>query len=665
MKREISEDEIASLMAILLLGFSSLAIVVLIVCAWCAWRQRRSIAELQQLLQAERDRVTRLPESMRHGSSIFNSPPLRAQFGLWEVEAGSDEKFYLGSGYRDLNTLVTCQHVVDGQRSKTQLWLSTSDGKYTKLADDKYPFADGRQSGRWTVLATDVVAMPYDQAIVGLTQASIGPVSGKVMAMCISPKGNGSASIGILDAAPPEHGFATLVYQGSTNSGMSGGVYASGPQVVGLHAGGGTSNYGFASSYIRNRVVRYENTGPNGEYKKPESSEFQALLRALQGARGKDWTVKDTGYPDEVEVRVGGRYFMVDRDDWNDYMDEYHDLEDYDPEDRMGGYNPKQGRRARRKANYVEYARPDREFATDADMDDWYGRVLDQYRDTDETYAADYSDTYRKPEGNDRMEVDQESDDDVKSENSNGSQNTAGPSVTQEDLTIVQQEITAKTQSTIDSMLTVIAGLEQRVKQLQDRLETISSSEKKPYEDFIKSVNQKLDRLSENSVKPTRYALDVPQSCQQKKDSESGLNTASGNATLLPPQDSASSNPRVQLVSPWDGMESDLRKLTEWRSSMNSSAPSFAGLQQKWAEDNGISPGQLAIMLANLRNKAKRLKNKAKKARVTGELEAQIVKIQERSARTYQLVPKSPYLPTTSKSSLKMSPSKQQKLRQA
>lgn len=596
------DDTVAETIVAVATVTAMVVVVVLCVCAWIMVRNRQTLAQLRRELEAERARVVRLPESTRPASQMFAARPLTCQFGLWECETEATVRTYLGGGYLDKGVLVTCHHVLEMQRENTQLWLSNSIGEMFKLFDSK-PVVEQAPCDGWTLIASDIVVMPKPLNISSLTEAKVGPVDGKLMVTCMSTLRKGQASVGMLEVAPIEHGFATLVYHGSTQAGMSGGVYTSGVHVVGVHAGGGTVNYGFATSFIRVRIERFLRTTKDGVERRPESSEYEAIRRMLKVARKGDWDVHNIGNPDEVELRVNGRYFSIDREEWARMQEEMYEEEDTSYwEDKLPELEPtRMGRRARARYNRPQFQR--------ADLGIW---------------EQEWEAIQRCPEGIRCEEDDSESDLSELSENSSGSQKQAGPSAAVINLIESQHQDILQIQRTQTSLSEGLVGLTQALTQLSSRLESMSTSEQKPLQDFMSSVSVKLERLLENSSKPIQYALTDQPSSHMNQVSTSGSISALPDSTQPPQQDLGTSKSGVQLVPRWDTMALDIQKLTAWRSLNRSSHPSFSGLQSRYLQSMNLTPGQASVVLQQVlkvekaeKRKRQRAQAKAAKAKVS------------------------------------------------
>lgn len=112
----------------------------------------------------------------------------------------------------------------------------------------------------------------------------------------------GRGTTGVLRHDPSV--FGRVCYEGTTLGGYSGAAYTSGSQLVGVHTNGGAVNGGFSASYVWMLLNQKDKI-------KAEESEDWLRQAFQQGTRIKvdlGW-----GSPDEIRVRVGGKYAVVER----------------------------------------------------------------------------------------------------------------------------------------------------------------------------------------------------------------------------------------------------------------------------------------------------------------------------------------------------------------
>lgn len=120
----------------------------------------------------------------------------------------------------------------------------------------------------------------------------------------------------------PGNQFHEVDYEGSTRYGFSGAPYVVAGRVVGMHQSSSTRiSHGVATSYVHMLLRRRTNR------QEESSDDLSILWRQLRGAKGK---VKTRELLDEVEVFYNGKYYRVDRDEWNSRMqeDDYDDFMD-------------------------------------------------------------------------------------------------------------------------------------------------------------------------------------------------------------------------------------------------------------------------------------------------------------------------------------------------
>lgn len=99
--------------------------------------------------------------------------------------------------------------------------------------------------------------------------------------------------------------FGTVVYNGSTLRGFSGGAYAVGRKVIGVHLKGGRQNQGIALSYIKAKLDRLESGGDTNE-------DYDWLFRDYKG-KNRKLKFEEYGDMDRVIVKARGKYHYVER----------------------------------------------------------------------------------------------------------------------------------------------------------------------------------------------------------------------------------------------------------------------------------------------------------------------------------------------------------------
>lgn len=260
------------------------------------------------------------PESFRSDSPYFNSAQPSSQFSVWSVD--DDTRTLLGHGVRLDDYLVVPTHVINSVGAVHIVSCRVDKNGVERrecVAKDELV---------WRELCFDVsyCALPAKLGA-HLQKARVGPVHGKVFCEIATAFDKDNSSGSYLEKA----GFGMLEYHGSTRPGFSGAVYKCNGSVVAMHLGGGVQNLAVSLSYVMNLL------------KHPESSEAAALERILRSANREDWEYAATGDPDQLQVYAGGRYYVIDREEF------YQMMESNDYEDVGDEYQDRTGRKRVRK----------------------------------------------------------------------------------------------------------------------------------------------------------------------------------------------------------------------------------------------------------------------------------------------------------------------------
>lgn len=456
--------------------------------------------------------MRRVLETMKEGSDLQTIPRPACQLALYDYDSIERQKYYLGGAIHvEGGWLVSCTHIVNQLRNKPYASVLDPQGV------EQFYSLEGLE---WEEIGADVSVAKLGRVFQHLKTAKVGPVEGSVYVRVHSAKGRNNTSVGrlTLDSVT----FGLLVYDGSTVAGFSGGAYYLANRVVGIHCGGGAINYGYSMEWIMSVLARRGSV--------PEAGGQYALRNILRSARKSDVQVTSSGNPDEVQVRVGGKFWIVDREDYVDLME-----------------------------------------------DDKFGWMFDDDSEREErNMRKRFRDTF--------YENDREAQGELFPEGSvvstlNGS---ATPSGTQELQGLIQSQIqnTIEIQS-LKSQQQVMNGLEQKLETLDDLLRSIPITGHAPLMDMLESLERKVTSLSQSLSRQTSSPL---------REDLSQVRTV-GNSTSLPCSEPSTS--RVQPVSvnskrttpsvrPWDGMESDLRTYVTWRSSVDASRKDFYALRTEF-----------------------------------------------------------------------------------
>lgn len=469
-----------------------------------------------------------MPESIREGSPLLTLAPLPFMFGVYGVRKGS--KTLLGTGWRYGNNLVTAAHVV-------------MDRSFEKVVIQNLVKKSFFETKAWVQLAADVAICDYEQRM-ELSSAKIDTVSRSANVMVYAARSSQNGSVGLLKHIPST-ALGFLEYTGSTLPGFSGAPYFNGVRVLGLHAGGGTvGNYGLSASYIDMLIKSRQRL---------ESSELDMIRRMLKTAK-----IEDVDYHqglDETQVRIGGRYVVLDNEEFSQLFDdeEYERyFYDFDQE-----FDKPRTRKLKKKVVWEE---PDYEPETIEDFHEQPPKVLSS-------------------EGLDKL---------------NSLENTV-ISLTQN-----MQALEAR----------LLSGQKEIETNLAKALEYMQLQEAKCSEALVGQVEQNLKSLWQTSVEAIRFDFDA-QLDQMKKDLQSTLTTVSDNVIPQAPQAPATSKQTRPLVMHWDGMDSDLEKFKQWRRSVDLSSPEYTRWREAFLRDGlSLTTEQAGRLIARFQNKATKEKQK-------------------------------------------------------
>jgi len=265
--------------------------------------------------------VVHTPEVHMPGSNYFTMEAPAGQFAF--MANGKP----VGHGLRIGDFLVAPTHVVS---QVSIIKASNSKGEVTLY--DLSAFT-------WSELATDVSFLPLPSQV-HMPKARIGPVQpGMARVTCNEPNSGTVGQVSLL-------AFDLVAYMGSTRAGFSGAGYVQNGAVVAMHLGGnGVANLGIPTELIslRLRAVVYQ----------AESSDYDILMEKLSKSQRRQLGIdmRETGDPDMVEVQVKGRYYRIERDEYEDLIAE----DEMDEVDRFeGDYSQKKttslGRAAKAQA---------------------------------------------------------------------------------------------------------------------------------------------------------------------------------------------------------------------------------------------------------------------------------------------------------------------------
>lgn len=506
------------------------------------WRKRSLVkAEARR----KRAALMRAPECMRPNSLLGTRNPMNCQLAFYSFDSRS--KYYDGSGLRIDDHFVFPMHVLT---KNTEVFYHTGERDWKKIQ-----LPEDWQKAVVEVFP-DVGAYPVPKNMLGLIKkAKVGPILGNPFVSCVSARASQNASYGSL-ALNPDHGFGMLDYSGSTIKGFSGGVYSSVDVVLGMHLGGGAVNYGVSLEMVRLRLARMAR-------KTQESSELAAVSRALAYARKSDFDVHAAGDPDYVELQVGGKFFLLD-------VDDYQQLQQ---EDRYAHFFYQDGEVP--KGKKVKFVREEFENAHESVLGD--DDFLDEPLETPEE---------------------------------------------QPDIGCLQcKEPQMQNLEPLEKKLKeCLLGLHKMQEQLETLSKRTADCENSLGKLSQESTRESLISLLDEFEVPTNQMYQGLRS--QVKENMTGISNLSSELSILRAQQGSERSQDMQRSEmPSDGMERAFAKLKEWRSSKNPLDKDYVALRKAFLDENGWTPQEQTYLINRLRNFYQRRKQKAIRASLKAAVE--------------------------------------------
>lgn len=341
----------------------------------------------------------------------------------------------------------------------------------------------------------------------------------------------------------PSTALGFLEYSGSTLPGFSGSPYYNGNRVLGMHAGGGSVGNYGFSASYIDMILK--------SHKRPESSELEMVRRTLASARLSDFDYEQG--LDETRVRIGGRYIVLDNAEFHElFEDQTFERYFYDIDQTDVG-------KQKRKKKQTVWEEPDYEpEAADEEEPDFHEprsdsglRVEDQLIELRNMHTSL-----------------------MQSLNSIQEQALSGQKAERQNLeSLFASMLKKEMQSCRDTF-------SQQFQTLSTSLQTKQQQMQSDLDDRLKSM--KVD-LASTSI-----------SCSEP---------------LIPKvqQDLEPSAPSLPLETCWDGMDSDLQKFKQWRSSVDVSKPDYVASRKVFLETGlSLSTAQAAQLIARFKNQKKR-----------------------------------------------------------
>lgn len=480
-----------------------------------------------------------LPESMKEGSSLVTVALSQFPYvvGIYAVKKiKPDKKEFKGTGMILDGYVLTANHVVDdvkpaldepGILHKYDIYARTFDGQFHLLGD-------------WIQLHTDAIAFKAPQ---GYRSGKVETLSRPQHAQIIAAREQSNASMGII-RNKPDIAYGFVEYDGSTIAGFSGAPYTNGQKVLGMHLQGGSGgNFGYSASFLTTRLRKVV---------KPESSEWEAFERALAQAAHEE--VEWERGLDETEVRVGGRYFLFDNEEFDTYIEE-SEFMDWFYED----YDDNQGKKHRFRKTLKNAKRERREYLEEPDYEGGDDSFLGATAQLDLAGLAS------------KKDID--------------SLNTTMQSI-QNSLTLMQKDM---------------VGLQEACENLSKAFICTQKLERELKELREVQLPKNLSGLERNLTELIKSRSDGPQNSMSQ----------SGTSALEQPSE-PSTQPAAPVSEPspntqrsethWDGMESDFEKFRMWRNSVKAYDPEYAEWRDLFLKSIGMEPWQSKILIGRLKN---------------------------------------------------------------
>lgn len=432
----------------------------------------------------------------------------------------------------------------------------------------------------WKVIGPDV-AVTKNRASWGLPEVKINAINGSHFVTVYSACDNQNSSMGVLKHTP-EVAYGSTEYSGSTRNGFSGSPYFNGHRVLGMHVGGGNTNYGYSSSYLMTLLARV---------RRQESSDLEQIREALRTARRKD--VEIYRGIDETQVRVGGNYFIID----NEEMDQLYDDEEFDR--LLYEYDEDKPRRRR-------LTKRQREFLDEPDYEPECNNSAEMGTQT-ESCGVD-AEVQVGPEV---VEIEVQTEKVF----------PKGPVKIQQDLNITGEEGDISCQPmTITQIHAMLTDQAEIMRGLQDQVRKLSAAsgftpEEGPRQITASDLSKALSTIMPSHPLPELMGSDsINPPCPEIQTLTDGSGSSSPPLTQPAQLDSEITSNTPRLAKRWDTMDSDLRKLREWRNSKDVSSPDYAYLRNQFLTQLGLTEDQKVALVARLKNTLLKQKQRARKA---------------------------------------------------
>nr|QXV86557.1 hypothetical protein [Solemoviridae sp.] len=523
-------------------------LLVVAIRRFCKWSEQRTLKYL--------------PESMKDGSALVTVALSSFPFvvGIYSVKIRNpDKKEFKGTGTIIDGYIVTANHVIDSvkpalssEQPTHQLYARMFDGTFHLLGD-------------WIQIHTDAI---YFKAPPGYKSARVETLQRPQHAQVVAAREQSNSSMGILQNKP-EIAFGFVQYDGSTLHGFSGAPYTNGQKVMGIHIQGGSAgNFGYSASFLVSKMRRIS---------RPESSEWEAFERALSQA-SQDEVSWDRGL-DETEIRVGGRYFLFDNEEFDTYIEESEFMDwFYEDQEDQKGHKQKRFKKGRKHKYQLDptYEEPDYEGA--------------QRKEGAEPGDKSFLEVTPPPVS---------SGEDLKK--ATDSLNTAMLRI-QSLETLLQQ---------------ALVGLKERDESLKEAFICIQKLVHESHETQCHQLETRLTGLESNLTRLITSGSKDHQSSM----SPSGISASEQSSEPSTPpavQASEYSQNMGPLAKRWDGMDSDFEKFKTWRCSVNVLDPEYASWRDMYLSELGLDPTQSKILIGRMKNYLKKLNHRRERRVLQG-----------------------------------------------
>lgn len=518
--------------------------------------------------------MRRKPESAREGSNYYSVEHPKFVVGLYGIRDGA--KVFLGTGWATNGFIVTAMHVVD--KDFDHISIRHKDNYFRTAHTD------------WKIIGPDVAAISNERRWT-IPEAKVDALCGSHFVTVYSAHANQNCSMGVLKHTPTV-AFGSTAYEGSTRPGFSGAPYYNGHRVMGMHVGGGNTNYGYSASYIMTLLQRVRSK---------ESSELEQVKRALRTARRSD--VELYHGLDETEVRVGGCYWVIQ----NAEIDELYEIEEF--EDLLYDYDePAQGKGKRRRYRKQRYFdddyEPDYDYEPEAEARVESVTVGTQTEPPPKKVSVDVQVDISPIRITRSAQTDFPKA--VVAKTSKASSTTASDAVIASVTTG-----TSSTQSTSTCPMETTVGQPEQLTKLMSAFESMLRNALSPSNPIAAPVAANMSSVSPMLPLPMPSGSNALP-CGMSQTSISGSNASSKPSTPKVQRGSGSSASSPPLAMRWDTMDSDLQRLKEWRSSVNPRSVGYAASREAFLDTLSLSRVQKQALIARLKGWLKKGKMRAR-----------------------------------------------------